>query len=106
MTASEFNRIVEDRLKKIRSVLASKAPEYATSERLHNFKTSAKEFGGTPGEAAWDWLKKHLVSIHDMVMGLRPATPANIDEKIGDAINYLILLEALLLEPFIEKTEG
>lgn len=47
-------------------------------------------------------LVKHWVSIEDVVIDERlssaPPDHAMIDEKIGDAINYLILLEAVLKE--------
>lgn len=113
MTSDEFDAILESRIQKMRQVLKSKAGEYATSaDRLHNFKEAAKEFGGTPAESLWGMLKKHLISIKDMIhkSGFllsftdsgghvygRPSI-AQIDEKIGDAMNYLALCEAILLE--------
>lgn len=83
-------------------MLASKACEYASDEdRLHNFKAAAELEGDTPAEALRGMLRKHWVSIADLVwsdtIGEKPSF-AMIDEKIGDAVNYLILLEALLKE--------
>lgn len=99
MTDHRFNVLLLDRVAKMQSVLGSKAKEYATGDdRLHNFKRSATEFGGTPAQNLWGFLKKHLTSVLDLVDGSKPVTKAMVDEKVGDAINYLVLLEAVLLE--------
>lgn len=101
MTTEQFNEILADRLAKIESVLGSKAKEYASdTDRLHNFKEAALMRGETPTISLLGMLVKHWVSVQDMVrLGLNVRiNPAMIDEKIGDAINYLVLLEALLKE--------
>ena len=53
----------------------------------------------TPPAVAWELLVKHLYSIRRMVSEFEatgmPPTTALTDEKIGDAINYLVLIEAL-----------
>jgi len=50
---------------------------------------------------------KHLVSVIDMIFDF-PAEPEEsvINEKIGDSINYLILLEALLKENVVYVKRG
>lgn len=106
MTAETMNQIVEQQIISIRSVLIAKASEYATEDRLHNFKATAQEFGGTPEEACWGFMLKHLTSVRDIAKGVRTASLEQIDEKIGDAINYLILLKCLLVEPLINGKEG
>lgn len=99
MINQEFDKILKLRINKIQQVLELKATEYATNnDRLHNFKTAANEFGGTAEEACKGYMLKHWMSIRDMIVGERPVTKEMIDEKIGDAINYLILLEAILIE--------
>lgn len=99
MTAQEFNTLLSKRINKIQVVLGTKATEYATNnDRLHNFKVAASEFGGTPEEACKGYMLKHWMSVRDMIVGERPVTKEMIDEKIGDAVNYLILLEAILTE--------
>ena len=100
MTAEQFNVVLESRIGLIRETLQTKAAEYATDDRLYNFKSAAQEFGGTPQQVLWGYLTKHLVSVRDMVMAVRPLTPAAVTEKIGDSINYLILLEGLFHELF------
>ena len=105
MTSAEFDDILAMRIDKIRTVLSSKAVEYASSsDRLHNFKRAAALSGRTTAQALVGMWTKHLVSVLDIVdedahyAGPLPISRAFIDEKISDAINYLILLEAILIE--------
>lgn len=104
MTADKFDEILARRLKLTAEVLKSKAGEYATNkDRLHNFKEAALLEGDTPANALRGMLRKHWVSVMDLCdvekhPGDFRVTAARIDEKIGDAINYLILLEACLME--------
>lgn len=101
MKAQQFQNILQDRIDKIREVLSSKQKEYATDhDKLHNFKEGARIDGKrTSAQVCWGYILKHLTSIHDIVNEIAAGNTAKlplIDEKIGDAINYLILLEAIL----------
>ena len=102
MLADDFNTVVSQRCEKIFRVLAVKAREYATTDdRFHNFKVAASLDGETPERALWGMLKKHLVSVRDMVDGLGAMDCPEYslwDEKLGDFINYLVLLEGLIVE--------
>jgi len=104
MNAMNFDAVVERRCDLIKSVLVNKAKEYASDvDRLHNFKVAAKlgRDETSPEQALWGMLRKHIVSVIDIIedtaKGKYPPA-AMRDEKIGDCINYLILLEALLIE--------
>lgn len=103
MTVETFNAILDERIRLIRSVLEQKAGEYATNDRLHNFKEASKTFNIPPTEVCWSYMMKHLVSIKDIAHG-RAATTETVREKIGDACCYLVLMEALLLESRIQDT--
>ena len=99
MKQEQFDVILSDRLNRIKTVLGNKAKEYAVGgDRLHNFKVAARINNCTPAEALWGMAMKHLVCIEDLIQDRVKATDGLIDEKIGDMINYLILLEALLQE--------
>lgn len=108
MTASEFDDLLAIRIDKIRATLsrvessrlASKASEYASDDRLHNFKANVggMNLDEPPEMVCWGYLRKHLQSVYDMVCGDKPITGKLIDEKIGDCINYLILMEAIMFE--------
>ena len=101
MKAEEFNEVLSYVVSHINSSLSAKAEEYATdNDRLRNFKIAASLTENTPKQAAWGMLVKHLVSISDMIQNdqTKTYTPEMWDEKIGDAINYLILIRALEFE--------
>lgn len=98
MTPKEFNTILSERIRKIKSILADKAKEYGSVDRLHNFKVAARVNNVSPLKAAWGMAAKHLVCILDMVAGDSEITPFMVEEKFGDMINYLILMEAICLE--------
>ena len=99
MTVEQFEVILEERLLTIKGVLGMKAKEYALGgDRLHNFKVAARIKDETPAKALWGMALKHLVSVTDLIEGCLQPTEAMVNEKIGDMINYLILLEAILKE--------
>ena len=103
MNSQEFKEILNERLKKIKSTIKSKGQEYATEDRLYNFKRAAKILETSPEEALAGMFVKHLVSVLDLIEGTLTPTKHLINEKIGDTINYLILLEAMLLEKFTDE---
>jgi hypothetical protein len=101
MKNSNFSALLYDIVDKMTRTLEMKGIEYASSnDRLHNFKVAARIDDETPEKALWGMLKKHLVSVMDLVDNpwLKIITPEYLAEKFGDARNYLTLLEALLLE--------
>ena len=94
-----FDQVVENRIKQIRSILCKKAKEYASkTDRFHNFRVAARKMNTTPEIALQGMMAKHEVAVLDMINDPSKATEEMIDEKIGDNINYLILLEGLLKE--------
>ena len=102
MTPERFEQIVDARLAHCQKVLTAKGEEYSRDgDRLHNFKKAGRKLGETPEAALLGMNVKHTVSIDDIVTDLEagelPTTKA-LDEKISDAINYLLLLEGLIVE--------
>jgi hypothetical protein len=104
MNTQEFDKILNERLFKIKEVLANKAKEYSSDkDRLHNFKEASKFLNCTPEKALLGFLTKHLVSVIDMINNSNVIyDEAIINEKIGDCINYFILLEALMKEHILD----
>ena len=96
MTAHTFKGILDYYLKRSEEVLGVKAEEYATEDRLHNFKVAAEVQGTTPVKALGGMMAKHTVSIYDMIESPQAYPRAVWEEKITDHINYLILLAALI----------
>lgn len=103
MNTQMFNALVEEQIEQIRSVLVTKVKEYVTSkDRLHNFKSAVPDkLQKTPGEACWGYMVKHLVSVRDLALGIRKGNLEMINKKIGDVINYLILLKGILVEELV-----
>ncbi len=101
MKVERFNDCIERRIDKCKQVLVKKADEYATEDRLHNFKVAAELQGVNILTALAGMMAKHTVSVYDLIqevqVGDRP--PREMwDEKIGDSINYLLLLDAAVEE--------
>ena len=75
---------------------------------MHNFKVAAEIQNCTPITALAGMMAKHTVSVYDLIKKQENGfvVPREMwDEKIGDSINYLILLSALVQERFDEETE-
>ena len=109
MKAEEFDLIVENRIKSIQKVLVEKSAEYASPvDRFHNFNVAARIINTSPEKALLGMMLKHLVSVLDMIDYARKTperlTVPLIDEKIGDTVNYLVLLEGLLKERILNST--
>jgi hypothetical protein len=101
MTREEFTKKVEKRIDLIRQTLLTKHKEYAKDDNVfRNFDEAAGGLSlhGSSSEVLWSYMTKHLVSIKDIVANGKPAEAEVVSEKIGDVINYLILLEAMLNE--------
>ena len=84
-------------------LLLSKGVEYNadTDDRLAAFKQAAALERSTPQRALFGMLAKHLVSIQNMTdHRLMDHSQTAWMEKIGDAINYLVLLYGLVVEEY------
>lgn len=101
MNTNDFNKIIDSRIQKCLDLLCKKADEYATADRLHNFKVAAELQGCTPIRALGGMMCKHTVSVYDLINEFEEGAdiqPELWEEKIGDSINYLLLLTALIHE--------
>jgi hypothetical protein len=99
MNPEQFEMIMNKRQSDSRRTMIEKAREYAhKDDRLHNFKRAAALQGCTPSQALWGMAAKHIISVQDMVFRHTPITEELLNEKIGDIINYLHLVEATLRE--------
>lgn len=109
MNTNDFNAIIREQIDRCENTLCKKAEEYATEDRLHNFKVAGSIQSCLPTTALAGMMCKHTVSVYDMVQGLENGEEYSLDmwnEKIGDSINYLLLLAAMVREQrSIEKEE-
>ena len=101
MNTNDFNAIIREQIERCESTLCKKAEEYATEDRLHNFKVAAGLQDCLPTTALARMMRIHTVSVYDMIRGLESGEEYPLDmwdEKIGDSINYLLLLSAMVRE--------
>jgi hypothetical protein len=101
MTGEIFAKVTAERIQTCLDVLCTKADEYATTDRLHNFKVAGELQNCTPIKALGGMMSKHTVSIYDLINDYESGKEIPIslwNEKIGDSINYLLLLNALIVE--------
>lgn len=101
MNSKDFEAVIEQRIEKCKEVLGVKASEYATSDRLHNFKVAAVLQHESTIKALGGMMSKHTVSVYDLIEAENNGEDIPLelwDEKIGDHINYLLLLWAAVVE--------
>ena len=96
-TNKQFKKVLKERLKKIEETLSKKEKEYALKDRrYHNFDIAARMNGLTAEAALWGMVSKQIVSVMDMIYDPKTITEELVNEKIGDVINYMILLEGIM----------
>jgi len=102
MNAKDFDKIVASRMAWCNKTLCAKGDEYARDgDRLWNFKVAGRKLNCHPAEALAGMMVKHTVSVDDIIDGLaKGVVPPRelVAEKIGDSIDYLLLLEGLIEE--------
>lgn len=104
MNNQRFIAIMQHRITACQDVMGAKSAEYATdTDKLANFREIAIECELPLIKVAQVLGAKHFVSvrkiIRDVISGkFATITDALMDEKFTDAINYLIILEAITRE--------
>jgi hypothetical protein len=103
MTNDQFFKIIEERIDKCRAVLFMKNAQYAAGkpETLHNFYRAAATLGQQPVTALRGMLVKHVVSVNDIIDDIEAGKVVKsslIDEKLGDVINYYLILSVLFMK--------
>lgn len=98
MTHDDFYDVFQAQVADCERVLAVKSKEYSTHDKLHNFKVAAGLQSVTTREALGGMMAKHVVSIYDLISRAECADIEMWDEKLGDALNYLFLLKAIVVE--------
>lgn len=102
MTKDFFKQVLTQTLDSTAETLGVKAMEYVRNgNAMHNFEAGAKITGQSRERVLYGMSLKHIISINDirndLDLGKLP-TEELVNEKFGDAINYLILEKASILE--------
>jgi len=106
MKPEQFKQVVDQQMAKCTEIMVDRAKQYATDDRLHNFKVAGSLQGIDPKQALAGMMAKHTVSVYDMCLNRNNKQyPIELwDEKITDSINYLLLLKALVVEQDVPET--
>lgn len=103
MNQKDFENLFEKTVAECRSLLVVKGGEYAGSaDRLANFKRGSVDAGVSPLQTALIYWSKHVDSIKTYIRndaaGVKQVLSEPIEGRFDDAINYLILMKALVVE--------
>ena len=103
MKHSQLLEVNASMLQLAQNIRHSKNKEYSSeADALANFKKASAEYGVDPQVVLGIFMDKHLASIrthiHIRQLGLEPKGTEPFRERIADAINYLLFLDALECE--------
>lgn len=105
MNQKEFIETKNYILSKAEDIMNAKQPEYTNKsiDVLHNFKSTAESIGITPMEVWAVFFNKHIQAIlsHAGDPNMHQAEP--IDSRYADALNYLFLGFAMLVDDANKK---
>lgn len=93
MPAERFNKLLDELDGSSLQTLKEKNAKYSSNgDCLHNFRSGSEILGGTPAQACWGYLTKHLVALRDMVEHNDFSDKDDFLEKCQDSINYIRFL--------------
>lgn len=105
MKHDDFIDVVHKTLSHCTDLLISKGIEYnPVEDRLAAFKQAGALERTTPQRALFGMLAKHIISVQNMCdTEITDYSEEQWQEKIGDSINYLLLLSGLVKEKYQEE---
>ena len=103
MTVEERDKIIQEMIDKCLRVLKAKAEGYSTDEDVFHAQVAAGLQGCSVTQALAGMMTKHTVSVYDMINSGQAYAPDIWDEKIGDLMNYLLLLRTAVKECGLEE---
>ena len=93
MSSDIFAKLLDELDGKSLQTLKEKNTKYSSDgDCLHNFRSGGDIFGGTPAQACWGYLTKHLVALRGMVERNDFHDRNDFLEKCQDSINYIRFL--------------
>lgn len=102
MSPEDFDKMVDVIFTRCRKVLCSKSGYGTNEDQLSNFKRAGQLKREKAVSALKGMSNKHTIALADMVYdyehsGRKPDS-SDLEEKIGDEINYLLLLRGLFVD--------
>ena len=105
MTHEKFESLMKELDSNSLDTLLKKNAAYAPGDdALHNFNAGGEVFGGTPAQACWGYLTKHLVALRDKVQNNDFHNREDLLEKCQDSINYIRFLWCIANEEMEKYT--
>lgn len=99
VSEQEFKQLFEERVQKCRQVLVKKAQEYSSDDdKMRNFNVVARMLNMKPYQVAFLFMMKHFESLYEIIMNGKEVSPEMWDEKMGDTLNYLFLIDAMWIK--------
>lgn len=100
MNTTQFDAIRAALAERREAIVQKKRPEYTEghADVLNNFKVVAAELGITPIQVWYVYFRKHVASISQFCTDPTRTLSEPVTERIADAMNYLDLLNALVVE--------
>lgn len=99
MDNDTFNANIEARVKQSLDTLYAKNSAYnPDADKLAGFKLAGGLQGITAREALGGMMAKHTVSVYDLIRQKDLASDELWTEKLGDHLNYLLLLSAVVAD--------
>ena len=106
MNSERFKELLEELDGNSVKTLAEKNARYSQNgDALHNFRSGAEIAGGTPAQACWGYMTKHLVALRDMVEKNNFSNREDFLEKCQDTINYIRFLWCIGNDGFADYSE-
>jgi hypothetical protein len=100
MTNLEFYSLMDRLFQDAKAIAKSKGEDYTrgSEDALANFKEGGKDIDIDPIKVCWIFMNKHYQAITNYVKTNGQSESEPISERIKDAINYLVLMQALITE--------
>ena len=107
MSNEEFQRLLDELDGNSLETLKTKNARYSSDgDAIHNFRKGGDIVGGTPAQACWGYLTKHLVALRDMVQNDDFNNREDFLEKCQDSINYIRFLWCIGNDRRKDYTQG
>src|SRR5690348_62432 len=100
MTNKELYELMDSIFSKAKEIAKAKGEDYTKGslDALANFKEGGVSIGTDPKKVCWIFMNKHYQAITNYVKTNGQSESEPISERIKDLINYLVLLQALIVE--------
>lgn len=103
----EFEKRVNDTLKKLKLLLITKGKEYRRENNpFHNFERGSLMTNETREKVLKGFMLKHIISVDDMVDDLdKKILPqeAQVEEKFNDILVYYLIQKCMILDRLDNK---